>query len=171
MLYYLILSIIALMMDVSRPLFVLMMHFTCFLGSGGLNLSSIITDYLIFRGLRLQIKAYSDYFLAYSDFYRGDSDFSNGYSDQFSIYSDYFTIPPQFKLPITFICKKQPRHESTTQKTLQTQKNTPSKKSQGCFTKQIILEMSLLHNGKAIDCTLKSKFSTFKVNVCCLSFT
>jgi hypothetical protein len=138
MLYYLILSIIALMMDISRPLFVLMMHFTCFLGSGGLNLSSIITDYLIFRGLRLQIKAYSDYFLAHSDFYRAYSDFSNGYSDQFSIHSDYFTILPQFKLPITFICKKPPpTRVNHTKRLYKHKKNTPSQKSQGCFNNHI----------------------------------
>jgi hypothetical protein len=134
MLYYLILSIIALMMDISRPPFVLLLHFTCFLGSGGLNLSSIITDYLIFRGLRLKIKAYSDYYLAYSDFYRGDSDFSNGYSDQFSIYSDYFTILPQLKLPITFICKKAtPDTSQPHKKTLQTQKKHPQPKKPRVF--------------------------------------
>jgi hypothetical protein len=126
MLFYLILSIIALMMDISRPPFVLLLQFASFLGSGVLNLSSIITGYPIFRVLRTQIEAYSDYFLAYSDFYRAYSDFSYDYSD-------YFTIPPQFKLSITFICKKTtPSTNQPHKKESTNTKNTPSPESQGC---------------------------------------
>jgi hypothetical protein len=132
MLFYLILSINALMMDISRSPFVLLLQFASFLGSGGLNLSSIINGHPIFRVLPTHIEAdsdfflaYSDYFLAYSDFYRAYSDYSYAYSDQFHTYSDYFTISPQSKLSITFICKKHSLATNQPHKRLYKHKKTP----------------------------------------------